>query len=55
MAASWLDRRHHVTGIDALQLVQFSGDQGGIGWTGRGWPRHADLRVVDASGAPQMS
>ena len=55
MAASWLDRRQPVTGIDALQFVQFCGDQGGIGCIGRGWPGHADLRVVDASGAPQMS
>jgi hypothetical protein len=55
MAASWLDRRQPVTGIDALQLVQISGDQGGISFIGRGWPGHADLRVVDSSGAPLVS
>ncbi len=55
MAASWLDRRHLVTVIDALQLVPFSGDQTGIGCIGRGWHGHADLRVVDSSGAPLVS
>lgn len=55
MAASWLDRRQHVTGIDALQLVAFFCDQAGIGFIGRGWPGHADLRVVDSSGALLVS